>query len=76
MENWNQDLPERYSKFRGLYIKFQGHGKWPWTSLGPRKRQGHWPRPPWSSKVAESMYKYLQTHIEVLKLCIIKSANK
>ena len=29
-----------------------------------------------SSKVAESMYKYLQTHIEVLKLCIIKSANK
>ena len=31
MENWNQDLPDRYSKFRGLYIKFQGHGKWPWT---------------------------------------------
>ena len=31
MENWNQDLPERYSKFRGLYMKFQGHGKWPWT---------------------------------------------
>ena len=29
MENWNQDLPERYSKFCGLYIKFQGHGKWP-----------------------------------------------
>ena len=32
--------------------------------------------PPRSSKVAEIMYKYLQTHIEVLKLCIIKSANK
>ena len=31
--------------------------------------------PPQSSKVAESMYKYLQTHIEVLKLCIIKRAN-
>ena len=46
MENWNQDLPERYSKFRGLYIKFQGHGKWPWTWWGPRKRQGHWPHPP------------------------------
>ena len=46
MENWNRDLPERYSKFRGLYIKFQGHGKWPWTWWGPRKRQGHWPRPP------------------------------
>ena len=27
MENWNQDLPERYSKFHGLYIKFQVHGK-------------------------------------------------
>ena len=26
--------------------------------------------------VAESMYTYLQTHIEVLKLCISKSANK
>ena len=32
--------------------------------------------PPRSSKVAESMYKYLQTHIKVLKLCIIKNANK
>ena len=32
--------------------------------------------PPRSTKVAESMYKYLQTHIEVLKLCIIKSTNK
>ena len=26
--------------------------------------------PPWSPKVAENMYEYLQTHIEVLKLCI------
>ena len=26
--------------------------------------------------VEESMYKYLQTHIEVLKLCIGKSGNK
>ena len=34
------------------------------------------PAPPWSSKVMESMHKYLQTHIEVLKLCIIKSVNK
>ena len=34
------------------------------------------PTPPRSSKVTESMYKYLQKHIEVLKLCIIKSANK
>ena len=31
MENWNQDHPERYSNFYGLYIKFQGCGKWPWT---------------------------------------------
>ena len=30
------------------------------------------PAPPRSSKVTETMYKYLQTHIEVLKLCIIK----
>ena len=30
---------------------------------------------PRSSKVAESMYKYLQTHIEVLKLCIIVPIN-
>ena len=27
MENWNQDHPERYSNFCGLYIKFQGHRK-------------------------------------------------
>ena len=24
MENWNQDHPERYSNFYGLYIKFLG----------------------------------------------------
>ena len=29
MENWNQDHPERYSNFCGLYIKFQGCGLWP-----------------------------------------------
>ena len=34
------------------------------------------PTPPRSSKVTETMYKYLQTHIEVLKLCIIKTVNK
>ena len=61
MENWNQDLPERYSKFHGLYIKFQGHGKG--RVIGPAPR---------SSKVAESMYKYLQTHIEVLKLVLLR----
>ena len=32
--------------------------------------------PPRSLKVAESMYKYLQTQIEIPELCIIKSANK
>ena len=32
--------------------------------------------PPRSSKVTESMYKYLQTRIEALKLCIIKSVKK
>ena len=50
MENWNQDLPERYSKFCGLYIKFRDHGKWPWTWWGPWKRQGHWPHPPGHQK--------------------------
>ena len=34
------------------------------------------PAPPRSSKVTETTYKYLQTHTEVLKLCIIKSVNK
>ena len=34
------------------------------------------PAPPRSLKVTETMYKYLQTHIDVLKLCIIKSVNK
>ena len=38
--------PESYSNFCGLYIKFQGHRKWPWTWWGWRKRQGHWPCPP------------------------------
>ena len=31
MENWNQDHPERYSNFCGIYIKFQVYGKWPLT---------------------------------------------
>ena len=43
MENWNQDHPERCSNFYGLYIKFQGCGKWPWTWWGQRKGQGHRP---------------------------------
>ena len=34
------------------------------------------PAPPRSLKVTESMYKYFQTDIEVLKLGIIKSVNK
>ena len=51
---------------------------WPWRP-GPAEinRKGViGPAPPRSSKVTETMYKYLQTHIEVLKLCIIKSVNK
>ena len=31
IENWNEDHSERYSNFYGLYIKFQGCRKWPWT---------------------------------------------
>ena len=76
MGNWNQHQPERYSNFCGIYIKFQGRGMWPWTCWGRRKSQGHCPHPSPVIKLTESMYKYLQTHIEVLKLCIIKSANK
>ena len=72
MENWNQDLPERYSKFRGLYKNFRVTENGP----GPTEKAGSLAPTPRSSKVAESMYKYLQTHIEVLKLCIIKKAKK
>ena len=75
MENWNQDLPERYSKFCGLYIKFQGHGKWPWTWLGPRKRQDNWPRSPGHRKWRKACIN-ISKHIEVLKLGISKNANK
>ena len=41
MENWNQDHPERYSNFHGLYEKFQGCGGWPWSWWGRWKRQDH-----------------------------------
>ena len=41
----------------------------PWKGQG----YGKWQK---TLFVVESMYKYLQTHIEVLKLCISKSANK
>ena len=70
MENWNQDHPERYNNFCGLFIKFQA------TECGPGPARVIGPAPPRSSKVTESMYKYLQTHIEVLKLCILKSVSK
>ena len=46
MENWNQDQDERYSKSYGLYIKFQGCRKWPWTWSSQRKSQGHRPNCP------------------------------
>ena len=75
MENWNQDLPERYSNFCGLYIKFRGHGKWPWTWWGRRKSQGHRPCRPGHGKWRKACINICK-HIEVLKLCIVKSANK
>ena len=61
MENWNQDHPERYSNFYGLYIKFQGCGKWPWTWWGRQKGQVIGPtalvmesgRPYWNSAVTD-----------------------
>ena len=45
MENWNQDHPDRYGNFYGLYIKFRMCGKWPWTWCGRQKCQGHRPPP-------------------------------
>ena len=54
--NWNQDHPERYSNFHGIYIKFQWCEVWPWTCWGLRKSQGHWPRP---SPVIESDGKHV-----------------
>ena len=61
MENWNQDHPERHSNFYGLYIKFQGCGKWPWTWWGRQKGQVIGPnapvmesgRPYWNSAVTD-----------------------
>ena len=34
MENWNQEQLERNSHFHGIYIKCQGHRKWPKTLSG------------------------------------------
>ena len=56
MNYWNQDHPERYSNFSGIYIKFQWCGMWPWTCWGRQKSQGHWPRP---SPVIESDGKHV-----------------
>ena len=43
------------------------------TETAPARGHGKW----WKTLfVAERMHKHLQTHIEVLKLCITKSANK
>ena len=75
MENWNQDHPERYSNFHGLFVKFQFCGKWLWTWWGRRKRQDHWPRPPGHWKWRKACIN-INKHIEVLKLCISTSANK
>ena len=70
MKNWNQDHPERYNNFYGLYIKFQG------CESGREPGEGHCQcvigPPPQSWKVAKTMYKYLQTHIEVLKLVFVR----
>ena len=52
-----------------LYIKGQGHEKWPWPFSDPQKLL----RVSEKAKTlfgAESMYKYLQAHIEVLNWCM------
>ena len=75
MENWNQDHPERYSNFCGLYIKLHGCRLWPWTRLDRQKSKGHRPCRPSHGKWWKACINNCK-HIEVLKLCIIKSANK
>ena len=62
MENWNQDHPERYSNFCGLYIKFQGVRKVAVDLVRSTEKSGSSAPLPLSWKVTESMYKYLQTH--------------
>ena len=79
MENckfWNQDQPERNSNFYGLYIKCHGCIKWPSQAVDMVRAMERSGRK--TLFVVESMYKYSQTHIEVLKhkLCISKRANK
>ena len=68
MENWNEHQPERYSNFYGKYIKFIYRRSWSRAvevGPGPAEVNGKVrvisPAPPRSSKVTESMYKYLQT---------------
>ena len=70
------DLTSSMAIFRRTEILQIIHGNCYTSQGGPDSSFPLWP--PWSSKMTESMYKYLQTHwpIEVLKLCIIKSANK
>ena len=65
----------RDSNFCGLYIKFRGNGKWPWTWWGRQKSQGHRPCRPSHGKWRKACINICKP-IEVLKLCIIKSANK
>ena len=62
MQNWNQDHPERYSNFCRLYIKFSGVRIVAVDQVRSTEKSGSSALPPWSWKVAESMYKYLQTH--------------
>ena len=59
-----------------IIYKISGSRKMALDRVRSTEKAGSSAPPPRSSKVAESMYKYLQTHFEVLKLCIIKSANK
>ena len=61
MENWNQDHPERYSNLCGIHIKFLGVRKVGVDLVRSTEKSGSSAPPPWSWKVAESMFKYLET---------------
>ena len=68
--------PWEVQQFLWIIYKISGARKVALDLMRSTEKAGSLASSPRSSKVVESMYKYLQTHIEVLELCISKSANK
>ena len=87
LEKWKADLSPLWKtgisiSLRGIAISAENILNFRAAEVGPGPAEVNGkvrvisPAPPRSSKVTESMYKYFQRHIEVLKPCIIKSVNK